>query len=113
MRCSATWASCTTGRAGWTRRAHYDAALAVHRDVGNRGSEGAVLGNLGILRRAQGRMGEARAFYDAALALAREIGARYSEGVVLGNLATCTSPPLSTRAGDRPNVQSNSVMRAF
>ena len=57
-------------------RAHYDAALTVAREVGDRRREGIVLCNLGILHREQGRMDEARAHYDAALAVAREVGDR-------------------------------------
>ena len=68
-------------------KAHYEQALAIHREVGNRSSEGSVLGNLGYLHGIQGRMDEARSHYEQALAIHREVGNRRFEGVMLGNLA--------------------------
>lgn len=52
-------------------RAHYEQALAVARKVGDRGSEGSVLGDLGILHADQGRMDEARSCFDAGIAVLR------------------------------------------
>ena len=57
--------------------AHYEAALAIAREVGNRRAEGSVLGNLGVLHSEQGRMEEARAHYEQALSpFIREVGNR-------------------------------------
>ena len=67
-------------------RAHFEAALADHREMGNRRAEGIDLGNLGLLNRNQGRMEEARDHYEAAIAIHREVSDRRSEGIVLGNL---------------------------
>jgi tetratricopeptide (TPR) repeat protein len=67
-------------------RAHYDAALVVFREIGDRRFEGIHLGNLGELHAEQGRMVDARAHYDAALAAACEVGDRRYEGIVRGNI---------------------------
>ena len=67
-------------------REHYDDALAVAREVGDRRFEGIVLGYLGKLHREQGRMDVAREHFDDALAAAREVGDRRFEGIVLGYL---------------------------
>jgi tetratricopeptide (TPR) repeat protein len=48
--------------------------------------EGRVLGNLGDLRREQGRPAEAREHYEAALDIHREMGNRRTEGILLGSL---------------------------
>ncbi len=65
---------------------HYEQALAIAREVGDRRGEGITLGNLAPLHRAQGRLPEATEHYKRALAIAREVGDRRSEGVTLGNL---------------------------
>jgi tetratricopeptide (TPR) repeat protein len=71
---------------------HYEAALAIAREMGDRRNEGAWLGNLGTVYY---RLGEllpdgdrpgAIQQYEAALAIAREIGDRGAEGALLGNL---------------------------
>ena len=54
-------------------RAQYEAALAVHREVGNRRSEGSTHRNLAVVCRDQGCLGDARAHYEAALGLWREM----------------------------------------
>lgn len=54
-------------------RVHYDEALAVLRDGGNRRSEGIVLGDLGELHMVQGRMDEARASLEAGERLLRTV----------------------------------------
>jgi tetratricopeptide (TPR) repeat protein len=53
--------------------AHLEQALAIHREVGNRASEGVVLGGLGSLHREQGRMEEARTAFDAGEARLRAV----------------------------------------
>jgi tetratricopeptide (TPR) repeat protein len=68
---------------GAEARAHYDAALAVHREVGNRRGEGIVLGSLGVLHADQGRMDEARACFGAGEALLRQVGDPASLGIHL------------------------------
>ena len=49
--------------------AHYQQALAIHREVGNRRDEGVVIGNLGLLCSDQGRLDEARERCEDALAI--------------------------------------------
>jgi len=73
---------------GWIEQAHgnLDAALAVHREVGDRHNEGIVLRNLGNVHRMHGRVEEAFAHFNAALALYRELGDRGAEAMVLGSL---------------------------
>ena len=68
-------------------RSHYDQALAIHREVGNRRFEGLELGNLGNLHREQRRFQEAHAHYEQALAILREVGQRRFEGIVLRDLS--------------------------
>jgi tetratricopeptide (TPR) repeat protein len=67
-------------------RGHCEAALAIHREMGNRRLEGLVLGNLSNIHREQGRMEEAHTQGEAALGIHREVGDRWSEAVVLGFL---------------------------
>jgi len=67
--------------------AHYEQALAIAREVGDRRSEGITLGNLALLHREQGCIPKALGHYKQSLAIAREVGARRSEASTLGNLA--------------------------
>ncbi len=69
-------------------RGHFEEALAIHREVGDRRNEGKVLGNLGLLSLDQGRMAEACEHLEAALAIQREVGNRRVEGIVLDSLGT-------------------------
>ena len=62
---------------------HYEAALAIHREVGSRVVEGIALANLGWVHPHHGRMNEAREHYDLALAISREVANPVHEGVVL------------------------------
>ena len=68
-------------------RAHLEAALAIHREVGNRRDEGFVLGHLGLLHSTQGRWEDARLNLEAALCAHREVGNRRHEAAVIGGLA--------------------------
>ena len=77
-------------------RAHYEAALDIHRELGNRRYEAIVLNNFGLMHYNQGRMEKARAHCEAALDIHRELGNRRSEGIVLNNLGTHAP---RTRAG--------------
>lgn len=67
-------------------RTHYEAALGVFRQRGDRVQEANVRSNLANYHRARGETGDAQVHYDAALAICREVGARRLEGVILGNL---------------------------
>jgi predicted ATPase/class 3 adenylate cyclase/Tfp pilus assembly protein PilF len=66
---------------------HYQQALTIAREVGNRRSEGITLANLANLHREQDRNPEALEHFQQALAIAREVGNRREEGLVLGSLA--------------------------
>jgi tetratricopeptide (TPR) repeat protein len=66
---------------------HYQQALAIACELGNRRSEGVTLGNLASLHHRQGRIPEALEHYQRALAIAREVGSPRSEGITLGSLA--------------------------
>jgi Tfp pilus assembly protein PilF len=68
-------------------RAHFENALVIHREVGNRGFQGIVLGNMGKLHCEEGRMEAARACFHDALTIHRELGDRRHEGITLGNLS--------------------------
>ena len=110
----AAWATCSASRAGWKRHAgHLDAALAIHREAGNRRAEGSVLGNLGLLHHEQGRIEQARAHYEAALAIHREMGDRRFEGIVLGNLGNLHGDQgqVERGAGDTTRPRSPSPAR--
>lgn len=67
-------------------RAHFEEALALSRELGDRRSEGVVLGKLGNLDREQGRVEEARDHLESALRIDREVGDRHREGIDIGNL---------------------------
>lgn len=62
------------------------AGLSVVREIGDRGGEGTVLGNLGSAYSDLGRVEEAIEYYEQALSIAREIGDRGEERRHLGNL---------------------------
>lgn len=67
-------------------RVHYESALSISREVGERRSEGLAHSGLGNLHITQGRVQEALVHYEAALAIHRMNGNRRSEGTVLGHL---------------------------
>jgi predicted ATPase/serine/threonine protein kinase len=64
-----------------------DAAIAVHRQVGNRRAEAAALNNRGQWCVALGQLEDAHATYDRALTIHREIGHRLGEAIGLASLA--------------------------
>jgi len=85
------WA-CWPYRAFWVRyyrEAGYAAALAVHREIGDRQGEANVLHGIADCDRSQGRVDAARDGYAAALASHREIGDRQGEANVLNGIADC------------------------
>jgi tetratricopeptide (TPR) repeat protein len=63
-----------------------EAAVAAAREIGDRGGEGAALGNLGLAYADLGQPQRAIEFYEQHLVIAREIGDRGGEGNALGNL---------------------------
>jgi tetratricopeptide (TPR) repeat protein len=73
---------------GQTQRAieHYQQALAIASETGNRNNEGTWLGNLGNMYADLGQTEKAIDHYQQALTIARETGNRDSEGTWLGNL---------------------------
>ena len=81
-------------------RAHHEAALAIHREVGSRVIEAYALANIGLLNSEQGRGDEARAYLEQALTIDREVSNRIHEGVVLvslGELELAERPVRSRR----------------
>jgi tetratricopeptide (TPR) repeat protein len=64
---------------------HYQQALAIARETGDRGNEGTWLGDLGNVYSYLGQNEKAIEHYKQALAIARETGDRGSEGTWLGN----------------------------
>jgi tetratricopeptide (TPR) repeat protein len=64
----------------------YQQTLDIARDLGDRGSEGALLADLGYSYQHLGQTEQAVEFYQQALPLVREIGDRGREGALLGNL---------------------------
>jgi tetratricopeptide (TPR) repeat protein len=73
---------------GQTGRAieHYQQALAIARETGDRSIESTELGNLGNSYSTLGQTGRAVEYYQQALAIARETGDRGIEGSALGSL---------------------------
>jgi tetratricopeptide (TPR) repeat protein len=67
-------------------RIHYEQALVISSEVGDRRSEGNGRCNLGLLYQEQGRTVEARAQFDLALCIARETGHVRLAYTVLCNL---------------------------
>lgn len=65
---------------------HYQQALTIVREVGDRIKEGEILNLLGIIYDDQGRYEEALDHYRQALAIRREVGNRFGEGQTLHNL---------------------------
>ena len=80
-------------------RGHYEAALVVARDLGDRRSEGQFLGYLGTLQARQGRFDDARAALEAGAALLRQASDRFNLGVLL-----CGRAELEWRSGQRQNA---------
>ena len=65
---------------------YHQQALTIYREIGDRGGEGTVLGNLGIAYHSLGQYQQAINYYQQALTIAREIGNRRGKGTALGNL---------------------------
>ncbi len=65
---------------------YFEKALAIDREIGDRGAEGDALASLGVVYANLGETHKAIASYEQALTIAREIGARRGEGTALGNL---------------------------
>jgi predicted ATPase/Tfp pilus assembly protein PilF len=82
------WAELISGRMDEAER-HLEAALAIYRELGDRGNEGVVSGTLAILLMNQGLMKEAHANFEHELAIDRELHNQYREGIVLLNLGQC------------------------
>ena len=78
-------------------REHYEAALAIHREAGNRRVEGIVLGNLGALHQAQGRMEAARRCSHESTTILRDA----SDGLELGKFL-CKRGELEVQQGNIP-----------
>jgi tetratricopeptide (TPR) repeat protein len=69
----------------------HEEALAIAREIGDRGVEGMLLGNLGTCYWAVGDYPKAIDLDEQALTIAREIGDRRAEGDQLCNLGPCYS----------------------
>ena len=76
---------CQTGQCE-TALQSFQQALAIYRQIKDRQSEGASLGNLGLAYLNLGRYEKAIDYERQSLAIAREIKDRQSEGKALGNL---------------------------
>src|SRR4029079_11863591 len=66
--------------------AHYEAALALLRDAGDRSHEGLTLNSIGVTLGRMRRYEEARTALEEALAVNRETGERLLEGHTLAAL---------------------------
>ena len=63
-------------------------SLIIHRAIGDRAREGAILNNLATIYQARGDYETARRYLQEALAIQRTSGDRAGEGAILNNLAT-------------------------
>ena len=70
---------------------HFEQALAIHREVGNRRMEGIALGNLGNACLDKGRVDDAVIHLTQALEIHREVGNRRDEAIALANLGRLRS----------------------
>lgn len=66
--------------------AHYQAALGLDRELGDRRGEGWSLNGLGLIAENQGHFGRAIDLYEEALVLVKDMGDLWGESIVLGNL---------------------------
>jgi tetratricopeptide (TPR) repeat protein len=81
-------------------RRYYEQALAIAREVGNRGSEGSTLNSLGLLARNLGQPDEARRYFEQAVGILHEVGNRSGEATALynlGSLARYLGQPVEAR----------------
>lgn len=67
-------------------QSHFEAALAVHLEVGDLRGELSALNNLGMVLQLLGQLETASQFYAQALTASRKIGDQLAEGVLLTNL---------------------------
>src|SRR5262249_35338072 len=67
---------------------HYERALKIFREVGDRRYEGLFEGNYGLLHRDQERLATARAQFEKCIAALREVGDQRHEGMSLDYLAS-------------------------
>jgi DNA-binding SARP family transcriptional activator/predicted ATPase len=67
---------------------HFEAALAIHREVGDLRGELSALNNLGLVLQLLGQLDNASQFYTQALAATRKIGDQLAEGVLMTNLGS-------------------------
>jgi tetratricopeptide (TPR) repeat protein len=72
-----------------TARDHYQQALAIDREIGNREGEAAVLGNLSHCDATLGQISTALDHCQQALTIDREIGNRKGEATQLATLGNC------------------------
>jgi tetratricopeptide (TPR) repeat protein len=65
---------------------HYNEALEIHKEIGNREGEASDLGNMGLVYRKQGDLEDALKHHKEALEIHKEIGDREGEASDLGNM---------------------------
>lgn len=65
---------------------HFEAALAIHREIGDLRGELSALNNLGQVLQLLGQPAKAARFFEQALAANHQIGDQLAEGVLLTNL---------------------------
>lgn len=82
-------------------RSHYEAALVIQREAGDRRLEASALSNLGMTYVEQGRLEEARAYDDASPALDR----RQPPLSVVGRERTCLVDLSGSAAGSTRSVR--------
>ncbi len=84
--------------------ARYEQALQLYRNIGDRGSEGSTLNNVGFVYQSLGDNQKALEYYNQALPVLRDAGDRSGEARTLSNIGSTISgfsTPLSMKSRRR------------
>jgi tetratricopeptide (TPR) repeat protein len=90
---------------------HFERALDLYQEIGDRRGEGVALGNLGLAHDQLGELRRAIEYFERDLAIARELGDRRGEGQTLGNLGSTYADLGKTRRAIELYEQSLAIAR--
>ena len=66
---------------------HYQQALSIQQEIGDKSGEGSTLNNIGLIHKNHGDYDTALHYYQQSLAIRQHIGDKSGEGVTLNNIA--------------------------